>query len=60
VATVVFPVTPKFAAGDPKLAGASGELAIGHVRIITLKNNVSHVTDPPGLRYPGGRARSVE
>jgi hypothetical protein len=49
VATVVFPVTPQFTAGDPKLAGASGELVIGHVGVIVLKNNVSQVTIRPGF-----------
>jgi hypothetical protein len=49
VATVVYPVTPQFAAGDPKLAGASGELVIGHVGLIVLKNNVSQVTIRPGF-----------
>lgn len=49
VATVVFPVTPQFTAGDPKLAGASGELVIGHVGLIVLKNNVSQVTIRPGF-----------
>jgi hypothetical protein len=49
VATVVFPLTANFAAGDPKLAGASGELVIGHVGLIVLKNNVSQVTIRPGF-----------
>lgn len=49
VATVVFPVTAQFTAGDPKLAGASGELVIGHVGVIVLKNNVSQVTIRPGF-----------
>jgi hypothetical protein len=49
VATVVFPVTPELIASDPKLAGAHGELVIGHVGLIILKNNVSQVTIRPGF-----------
>jgi len=49
VATVVYPFTAQFAAGDPKLAGAGGMLVIGHVGLIVLKNNVSQVTIRPGF-----------
>jgi hypothetical protein len=49
VATVVFPITADFAPGDPNLAGSSGELVIGHVGILTLKNKVSQVTIRPGF-----------
>jgi FecR-like protein len=49
VATVVYPVPPGFAPGDPDLAGASGELVIGHVGVLTLRNKVSQVTIRPGF-----------
>lgn len=49
VATVVYPLTAQYAAGDPNLAGAHGELVIGHVGIIVLKNNASTVTIRPGF-----------
>jgi hypothetical protein len=49
VATVVFPITPALAATDSNLAGCSGELVIGHVGTLTLKNKVSEVTVRPGF-----------
>ena len=49
VATVVFPITPALAATDANLAGCSGELVIGHVGRLTLKNKVSEVTIRPGF-----------
>jgi hypothetical protein len=49
VATVVYPITPELAATDPNLAGGSGELVIGHVGTLTLKNKVSEVTIRPGF-----------
>jgi hypothetical protein len=49
VATVVFPLTPDLASADPNMAGCSGELVIGHVGILKLKNKVSEVTIRPGF-----------
>jgi len=49
VATVAYPITPAFAPSDPNLAGCSGELVIGHVGTLTLKNKVSQVTIRPGF-----------
>jgi hypothetical protein len=49
VATVVYPVSPKLAASDPNLAGCSGQMVIGHVGTLTLKNAVSQVTIRPGF-----------
>ena len=49
VATVVYPVTSNLASGDPNLAGCSGQLVIGHVGTLTLKNKVSEVTIRPGF-----------
>jgi hypothetical protein len=49
VATVAYPITPSFAPSDPNLAGCSGELVIGHVGTLTLKNKVSEVTIRPGF-----------
>jgi hypothetical protein len=49
VATVVYPVSPKLAASDPNLAGCSGQMVIGHVGTLTLKNAVSEVTVRPGF-----------
>lgn len=49
VATVAYPITPAFAPSDPNLAGCSGELVIGHVGALTLKNKVSQVTIRPGF-----------
>jgi hypothetical protein len=49
IATVVFPVTADLASCDPKLAGCQGELVIGHVGTLTLRNKVSEVTIRPGF-----------
>jgi FecR protein len=49
VATVVYPVSAKLAASDPNLAGCSGQMVIGHVGTLTLKNAVSEVTVRPGF-----------
>jgi FecR protein len=49
VATVVYPISPKLAASDPNLAGCSGQMVIGHVGTLTLKNAVSEVTVRPGF-----------
>lgn len=49
VATIVFPITPQLAASDPSLAGCSGELVIGHVGTLILKNKVNQVTIRPGF-----------
>jgi FecR protein len=49
VATVVYPVSPQLAASDPNLAGCSGQLVIGHVGTLTLKNKVGEVTIRPGF-----------
>ncbi|MGO9358243.1 MAG: FecR domain-containing protein [Xanthobacteraceae bacterium] len=49
VATVAYPITPKLAGSDPNLAGCNGQLVIGHVGTLTLKNKVSEVTIRPGF-----------
>jgi hypothetical protein len=49
VATVVYPISPKLANSDPNLAGCSGQMVIGHVGTLTLKNAVSQVTVRPGF-----------
>jgi hypothetical protein len=49
VATVAYPISPQLAASDPNLAGCSGQLVIGHVGTLTLKNKVSEVTIRPGF-----------
>ena len=49
VATVVYPVSPKLAASDPNLAGCSGQMVIGHVGTLTLKNAIGQVTVRPGF-----------
>lgn len=49
VATVAYPISPHLAASDPNLAGCSGQLVIGHVGTLTLKNKVSEVTIRPGF-----------
>src|ERR1700749_1728093 len=48
-ATVAFPITPQLAASDPNLAGCSGELVIGHVGTLILKNKTGEVTIRPGF-----------
>jgi FecR protein len=49
VATVAFPITPQLAASDPNLEGCSGELVIGHVGTLILKNKAGEVTIRPGF-----------
>ena len=49
VATVAFPITPQLAASDPNLNGCSGELVIGHVGTLILKNKTGEVTIRPGF-----------
>jgi hypothetical protein len=49
VATVVYPVSQKLAGSDPNLAGCGGQMVIGHVGTLTLKNAVSQVTVRPGF-----------
>jgi hypothetical protein len=49
VATVVYPITPGLGAGDPNFANAHGELVIGHVGSIVLRNSVSQVVIRPGF-----------
>lgn len=48
VATVVYPIPPGFAGSDPKLAQARGQLVIGHVGSVVIKNNVGSVIVRPG------------
>jgi hypothetical protein len=48
VATVMYPIPPGFAGSDPRLAGATGELVIGHVGSVVIRNNVSEVIVRPG------------
>ena len=60
VATVVYPLTAEYGAGDPNLAGAHGELVIGHVGFIVLKNNASTVTIRPGFAtWVSGRDQPI-
>ena len=49
VATIAYPITPKLAGSDPKLEGCSGQLVVGHVGTLTLKNKVSEVVIRPGF-----------
>lgn len=48
VATVIYPVPSGFAGSDPKLAQARGQLVIGHVGTITIKNGAGQATIRPG------------
>lgn len=48
VATVVYPIPPGFAGSDPKLAQAKGEIVIGHVGSVVIKNNTGSVIVRPG------------
>jgi hypothetical protein len=48
VATVAYPIPPGFTAADPRLAGARGEIVIGHVGSVILKNNAGSVIVRPG------------
>lgn len=48
VATVVYPIPPGFAGSDPKLAQAKGQIVIGHVGSVVIKNNVGSVIVRPG------------
>ncbi len=48
VATIVYPVPPGFGGSDPKLAQARGEIVIGHVGSIVLKNKAGSVIVRPG------------
>ena len=48
VATVVYPIPPGFGGSDPKLAQAKGEIVIGHVGSVVIKNNFGSVVVRPG------------
>ncbi|HEX7791143.1 MAG TPA: FecR domain-containing protein [Afipia sp.] len=48
VATVVYPIPKGFAGSDPKLAQAQGEIVIGHVGSVVIKNNTGSVIVRPG------------
>jgi hypothetical protein len=48
VATIAYPIPPGFAAADPRLADARGEIVIGHVGSIVIKNNAGSVIVRPG------------
>ena len=48
VATVVYPIPPGFAGSDPKLSQARGEIVIGHVGSVVIKNNTGSVIVRPG------------
>lgn len=48
VATVVYPIPPGYAGSDPKLAQAKGEIVIGHVGSVVIKNNTGSVVVRPG------------
>lgn len=48
VATIVYPIPPGLRGSDPRLAQASGQIVIGHVGSIILRNNVGSVVVRPG------------
>lgn len=48
VATVMYPIPSSFNGSDPRLAGAKGELVIGHVGSVVIRNGVSEVIVRPG------------
>ncbi len=48
VATVVYPIPPGFGGSDPKLSQAKGEIVIGHVGSVVLRNNLGSVIVRPG------------
>lgn len=48
VATVVYPIPPGFAGSDPRLAQARGQIVIGHVGTVVIKNNVGSAIVRPG------------
>ncbi|MCF2522879.1 FecR domain-containing protein [Bradyrhizobium sp. G127] len=48
VATVVYPIPPGFTGSDPRLAQAKGEIVIGHVGSVVIKNNTGSVIVRPG------------
>jgi hypothetical protein len=48
VATVVYPIPPGFGGSDPKLSQAQGEIVIGHVGSVVIKNNLGSVIVRPG------------
>ncbi|KQW18401.1 hypothetical protein ASC80_20470 [Afipia sp. Root123D2] len=49
VATVVYPVTPDIASSIPNIASGNGQLVIGHVGTVTIRNNTGSVTLRPGF-----------
>jgi hypothetical protein len=49
VATIIYPIPARLAGADPNLTGCSGELVVGHVGQITLKNASGQVTVRPGF-----------
>ena len=49
VVTVVYPLPASVAALDANIAGCRGQLVIGHVGAITLRNSVSSVLVRPGF-----------
>jgi FecR protein len=48
VATVIYPIPPGFAGTDPKLMQAKGQIVIGHVGTITIKNGAGQAIIRPG------------
>lgn len=48
VATIVYPIPPGFGGNDPQLSQAKGEIVIGHVGNVVIKNGVSQATVRPG------------
>jgi len=48
VATVIYPIPPGFAGSDPKLMQAKGQIVIGHVGTITVKNGAGQAIVRPG------------
>lgn len=49
VASVSYPTPGQLAAADPHLAGCSGELVIGHVGAVVLKNRAGQTSLRPGF-----------
>ena len=48
VATIVYPIPPGFTGSDPRLSQARGEVVIGHVGSVIIKNNTGSVIVRPG------------
>ena len=47
--TIVFPLPASIAASDPGLSNCKGELVIGHIGTITIRNNAGQASVRPGF-----------